>query len=167
MDDDADRDAFVGLLDELVQRTGWEMFSWVLMSNHYHLVFKTPEANLVAGMKWLQNTWTKRFNARHRLWGPVFGDRYKAVLVEENEHLSCLIDYVHLNPVRAGLIRGKMELPDYRWSSLGLGARLEKLVMLGKYPTRLYGEVEYNFADDAIGPEVTYRFNIAPLLPMK
>jgi hypothetical protein len=54
-----------------------------------------------------------------------------------------------------------------RWSSLGLGARLEKLVMLGKYPTRLYGEVEYNFADDAIGPEVTYRFNIAPLLPMK
>ncbi len=54
-----------------------------------------------------------------------------------------------------------------RWSSLGLGARLEKLVMIGKYPTRLYGEAEYNFADDAIGPEVTYRFMISPLLPMK
>ena len=102
--DDGDRDAFAALLSELVQRTGWEMFSWVLMSNHYHLVFKTPEANLVAGMKWLQNTWTKRFNARHRLWGHVFGGRYKAVPVEENEHLACLIDYVHLNPVRAGLI---------------------------------------------------------------
>ena len=93
-----------------MQRTGWEMFSWVLMSNHYHLVFKTPEANLVAGMKWLQNTWTKRFNARHRLWGHVFGGRYKAVPVEENEHLACLIDYVHLNPVRAGLIDETMEV---------------------------------------------------------
>lgn len=116
---DGDREAFVSLLGELVDRTGWEMFSWVLMSNHYHLVFKTPEPNLVAGMKWLQNTWTKRFNAHHRLWGHVFGGRYKAVLVEENEHLGCLIDYVHLNPVRAGLIRGKMELAHYRWSSLG------------------------------------------------
>ena len=116
---DGDREAFVSLLAELVGRTGWEMFAWVLMSNHYHLVFKTPEANLVAGMKWLQNTWTKRFNARHGLWGHVFGQRYKAVVVEENEHLECLIDYVHLNPVRAGLIRGKMELGDYRWSSLG------------------------------------------------
>lgn len=116
---DGDREAFVSLLGELVDRTGWEMFSWVLMSNHYHLVFKTPEPNLVAGMMWLQNTWTKRFNAHHRLWGHVFGGRYKAVLVEENEHLGCLIDYVHLNPVRAGLIRGKMELAHYRWSSLG------------------------------------------------
>lgn len=116
---DGDREAFVALLEELVGRTGWEMFAWVLMGNHYHLVFKTPEANLVAGMKWLQNTWTKRFNAYHRLWGHVFGGRYKAVVVEENEHLGCLIDYVHLNPVRAGLIRGNMKLTDYRWSSLG------------------------------------------------
>lgn len=116
---DDDREAFVGLLEELVGRTGWEVFAWVLMSNHYHLVFKTPEANLVEGMRWLQNTWTKRFNARHRMWGHVYGGRYKAVLVEENEHLGCLIDYVHLNPVRAGLIRGGSSVADYPWSSLG------------------------------------------------
>ncbi len=87
---DGDRDGFMVLLEELVDRTGFEFFSWVLMDHHYHLVFKTPEANLVEGMKWLQNTWTKRFNARHQLWGHLFGGRYKAVLVEEGEHLGRL-----------------------------------------------------------------------------
>ena len=116
---DGDREAFVALLEELVGRTGWRMFAWVLMGNHYHLVFKTPEPNLVEGMKWLQNTWTKRFNARNGYWGHVFGGRYKSVVVEENEHLAVLIDYVHLNPFRAGLIKKGMGLEDYPWSSLG------------------------------------------------
>ena len=53
-----------------------------------------------------------------------------------------------------------------RWSSLALGARLEKLMVFGKTNTRVFGEVEYNFADDKIGPEWTWRFNIAPLIPM-
>jgi hypothetical protein len=88
------------------------------MDNHYHLVFKTPEPNLVAGMKWLQNTWTKRFNARHRQWGHLFGGRYTSVLVEDNEHVAVLIDYVHLNPFRAGLVKGRAGLEDCRWSSL-------------------------------------------------
>lgn len=115
---DADRDAFARLLKELVDRTGFEFFSWVLMGNHYHLVFKTPEPNLVEGMKWLQNTWTKRFNARHQLWGHLFGGRYKAVLVEEGEYLGTLIDYVHLNPFRGGLVKLEDGLESYRWSSL-------------------------------------------------
>lgn len=115
---DGDREAFAKLLEELVERTGFEFFSWVLMDNHYHLVFKTPEPNLVEGMKWLQNTWTKRFNARHQLWGHVFGDRYKAVLVGEGGYLGTLIDYVHLNPFRAGLVKLTDGLESYRWSSL-------------------------------------------------
>jgi len=52
------------------------------MRNHYHLMLETPEANLIEGMKWLQSTYTRRFNSRHRLWGRLFGDRYKAVLTE-------------------------------------------------------------------------------------
>ena len=67
--------------------TGWRVHAWVLMGNHYHLVIETPDANLVAGMKWLQNTYTRRYNTRHRLWGRLFGDRYKAVLVQgDNPH---------------------------------------------------------------------------------
>jgi putative transposase len=115
--DDRDRDAYERLVAELVQRTGWEIYAWTLLTDHYHMVFRTPEANLVAGMKWFQNFWTKRFNARHRRSGPVFGGRYKSVLVQEDGHLSALIDHVHLNAYRAGLVSAA-ELAAHRWSSL-------------------------------------------------
>jgi hypothetical protein len=79
-------------------------------------------------MRWLQNTYTRRFNVRNQLWGHVFGSRYKAVLVESREfgsgdYLSNLIDYVHLNPIRAGIINAAAteSLLDYQWSSLSRG----------------------------------------------
>jgi YD repeat-containing protein len=74
------------------------------MTNHYHLMLETPEANLAAGMKWLQSTYTQRFNHRHRLWGRLFDDRYKAVLSEgASDYYYCsLMDYIHLNPLGAG-----------------------------------------------------------------
>src|SRR5688572_17262959 len=83
--EDQDREHFLETLGQACGKTGWRVHGWVLLSNHYHLLVETPEANLVAGMQWLQNTYTRRFNARHRLWGRVFGDRYKAVIVEGNE----------------------------------------------------------------------------------
>src|SRR6059058_1984263 len=105
--DDEDRRLFVQTLGEACAMTGWRVHCWVLLSNHYHLMIETPEANLVAGMKWLQNTVTRRFNVRHRAWGRVFGDRYKAVAVEGRTpfYYETLLDYIHLNPVRAGLVR--------------------------------------------------------------
>ena len=123
--DEEDRRRFVQTLGEACVMTGWRVHAWVLLSNHYHLMIETPEANLVAGMQWLQNTLTRRFNVRHRAWGRVFGDRYKAVLVEGGErfYYETLLDYIHLNPVRARLVRvtkGESIL-DYRWSSLTMG----------------------------------------------
>jgi hypothetical protein len=95
------------------------------MSNHYHLMVETPEANLVAGMRWLQNTYTRRHNCRHRLWGRLFGDRYKAILNEGGSgyYYCSLMDYIHLNPVRAGLVRVKRgeSVRDYVWSSVAKG----------------------------------------------
>jgi putative transposase len=67
--DDQDRKRFVETLEEVVESSGWVLYAWVLMSNHYHLIFQTPEPNLVQGMGWFQNTWTRRFNVRHRQWG--------------------------------------------------------------------------------------------------
>jgi putative transposase len=125
--DDKDRRMFIETFGEACEKTGWLVYAWVLMSNHYHLVFQTPQANLVAGMRWLQNTYTRRFNVGNQLWGHVFGSRYKAVLVESREfgsgdYLSNLIDYVHLNPIRAGLINATTEsLLNYPWSSLSKG----------------------------------------------
>lgn len=115
---DADREAFETTLEEVVGRTGWLVYAYALMGNHYHLVFKTPKANLVDGMTWFQNTVTKRHNGRNRLRGHLFSGRYKAVLVEENDYLSTLIHYVHLNPVRAKLVKVEDGIENYPWCSL-------------------------------------------------
>ena len=67
-------------------------------------------------MQWFQNTYTRHFNVKHKLWGHLFGGRYKAVLVQsdEGDYFSTLIDYVHLNPVRAGMIRqGKVSVKAF------------------------------------------------------
>jgi len=108
--------------------TGWRVHAWVLLTNHYHLFVETPEANLSKGMQWLQNTLTRRFNTRHRLWGRLFGDRYKAVLVEGRVgyYYETLLDYIHLNPARCGLVRPerKQSLLDYPWSSVAQGYAL-------------------------------------------
>jgi REP element-mobilizing transposase RayT len=125
--DDDDRRFFLAALAEACGMTGWRVHAWVLMGNHYHLLIHTPEANLVAGMKWLQNTYTRRFNIRHRLWGRLFGDRYKAVPVEgEGYYYETLLDYIHLNPVRAGLVkpRSGQSVLDYPWSSVAGGFAL-------------------------------------------
>ena len=73
--DDADRRRFLETLAEVCQRTGWRVHAYVLMSNHYHFLLETPEANLIAGMRWFQTMWTMRFNARHRLSGHLFQGR--------------------------------------------------------------------------------------------
>ena len=94
--DDDDRRFFCATLGEACERTGWNVHAWVLMSNHYHLMLETPEANLVAGMQWLQNSYTRRYNSRHKLWGRLFGDRYKAVLNEGGSayYYCSLMDYI-------------------------------------------------------------------------
>lgn len=123
--DDEDRWTFLRTLGAACEMTGWRVHAWILMGNHYHLVIQTPEANLVAGMQWLQNAYTRRFNVRHEDWGRLFGDRYKAMLAEGTArfYYETLLDYVHLNPVRAGLIkpRLKQSILDYQWSSLAQG----------------------------------------------
>jgi putative transposase len=75
------------------------------MSNHYHLALETPQPNLVEGMRWLQGTFGIRFNAFHRERGHVFQARYKSLVIEEGRPLLGLVNYIHLNPVRAGLVK--------------------------------------------------------------
>ena len=121
--DDKDYETFLNTLDEVCCRTGWKVHAFVLMGNHYHLLLETPHANLVAGMKWLQGTYTQRFNARHKVWGHLLQGRYKALLVdgEQEGYFATVSNYIHLNPARAKLFdlqNGK--LLDYRWSSYPL-----------------------------------------------
>jgi REP element-mobilizing transposase RayT len=112
---------YLHTLGESVEQTGWRVHAYVLMRNHYHLLLETPEPNLVAGMKWLQQTYTQRFNARHKRSGHLFQGRYKSIPVdaEETESVQRISAYIHLNPFRAGLCEGPhgVELAAYRWSS--------------------------------------------------
>jgi putative transposase len=115
-----DKELYLDTLAEAVERTGWRVHAWVLMLTHYHLLIETPEANLVEGMKWFQGTFTQRHNGYHRTYGHLFQGRYKAKLVddEDPEYFKQVADYIHLNPVAAGLLNGEQpELRRYAWSS--------------------------------------------------
>ncbi|QHI69061.1 transposase [Tichowtungia aerotolerans] len=121
--DHRDREIFLDTLCEACAKTGWLVHAFVLMDNHYHLLLETPHANLVVGMKWLQGTYTQRFNVRHKLWGHLFQGRYKALPVEaeSGDYFSVLCSYIHLNPARAKLFDlEKGKLSDFSWSSYPL-----------------------------------------------
>ncbi len=112
--DDVDRQDFIKTLAEACQKTAWQVHAYCLMGSHYHVVLETPNANLVAGMAWLQSTYTIRLNHRHKLFGHVFSGRYKALVVDGSGHgyLKTACDYVHLNPARAKLLTAEQPLSE-------------------------------------------------------
>jgi putative transposase len=117
--DDQDRARFLTTLGEACTKTGWQVHAYCLMPNHFHLVVETPQPNLVAGMQWLLGTYTSRFNRRHQVVGHLFSGRYKSLLIGgDGGYLRTVSDYVHLNPVRAKLLRAGEPLRSYRWSSV-------------------------------------------------
>jgi REP element-mobilizing transposase RayT len=118
---DADRRDFVKTLAEACEKTGFEVQAYCLMRNHFHLVVETPNGNLARGMHWLLSAYTLRFNPRHKRHGHVFSGRYKAMVVDGSGagYLRTVCDYVHLNPVRARLLRPGQRLLEYPWSSFG------------------------------------------------
>ena len=118
--DGEDRKTFVRTLGEVSKRAGFRIHAYVLMNNHYHILLETPQPNLTAGMGWFQNAYTRRINTRHHLWGHLFGGRYKATPIEPRNCYWTILDYIHLNPVRAGLVAGKDGMESYAWSSLPL-----------------------------------------------
>jgi REP element-mobilizing transposase RayT len=97
------RKSFLKCLDETCKSMHWRLYAWCLMGNHYHLCIETPQPNLVEGMRWLQSTFANRFNRFRKVNGHVFQGRYQAILLDEDA-LGAVAHYIHLNPVRAGLV---------------------------------------------------------------
>ncbi len=97
------------------ERFGWSVHAYVLLSNHFHIALETPDANLVRGMQWLQSTFGNRFNRLIREHGHIFQGRYKSLLIEDDGYLLQVVNYIHLNPVRCGLV----SLDELRSHTLG------------------------------------------------
>jgi putative transposase len=112
--DDADRRKWVELLERTVTVHGWELFAFVLMSNHFHLLLRTPEPNLSRGKQRLLSGHATAWARRHRRCGHVFQGRFRAQLVEDETYYWTVSRYLHLNPVRAGLV---VHPRDWPWSS--------------------------------------------------
>jgi REP element-mobilizing transposase RayT len=108
--------SFEKCLFEACEKCGWMLEGFCVMTNHFHLVIRTPKGNLVYGMKWLQSTFANRYHKFRQVHGKLFQGRYKSLIVEEDSYLGSLLHYVSLNPVRAGLC-DVVGLRDYRWSS--------------------------------------------------
>lgn len=111
---DVDRNAFLAILQQVCERFNWLCHGYCLMTNHYHLLVETPEANLSQGMRQLNGVYTQRFNQANRRVGHVFQGRYKAILVQKDAYLLELARYIVLNPVRAGMVRAAKDWP---WSN--------------------------------------------------
>jgi len=110
--------AFVRVLEEATLAYGWKCQAYAVMRNHFHLVLETPQPNLAAGMHWLQGTMAMRFNRYRSERGHIFQGRYHAGVIEDYRILGHIVDYVHLNPVRAGIVPAN-QAALFRWSSLG------------------------------------------------
>lgn len=107
-------DAFLRALEEAHQRFGLQILSYCLMSNHYHLLVKTPEANLGRAMRHINGVYTQRYNRLMKTDGPLFRGRYKAICVEEDSYQLRVSRYIHRNPLEAQMVK---RLEDYPWSS--------------------------------------------------
>ena len=112
--DDCDRISFLEILGQMSERFEIEVYAYVLMNNHYHLLLKTNKPNISQGMQWFGTTYTRRYNIKHKRNGHLFQGRFKNFLVQNDKYLMLLSCYIHRNPLRAGIVRW---LVDYRWSS--------------------------------------------------
>jgi REP element-mobilizing transposase RayT len=113
--DDKDRDAFISRLGELVSETRTLCYAWALIPNHFHLLLKTGRVPLATLMRRLLTGYAIGFNRRHRRSGYVFQNRYKSILCEQDVYLKELVRYIHLNPLRARLVKDIKALDTFAY----------------------------------------------------
>jgi putative transposase len=107
---DKDRKDFIDRLSKLLPMTKTVCYAWALMPNHAHFLFRTGLTPLSKVMRRLLTGYVVSFNRRHKRYGQLFQNRYKSIVCQEDVYLKELVRYIHLNPVRAGIIPGLKEL---------------------------------------------------------
>jgi len=110
---DSDRDDFLDRLGGIVSDSKTACFAWAFMTNHLHLLLRTGAAPIATLMRRLLTGYAVRFNHRHRRHGHLFQNRYKSILCQEDLYLKELVRYIHLNPLRAGIVGELKGLATY------------------------------------------------------
>jgi len=113
---DSDRDDFIERLSSLTQEGAMEVYAWVLMTNHFHILCKTKNLPLASSMRRILTGYAVNFNKRHRRCGYLFQNRFKSIVCQEDIYLKELVRYIHLNLLRAGLVKDFKELDRNPWS---------------------------------------------------
>jgi len=121
--DDIDRSTFLAVLELTMRRFNVICHAYCLMTNHFHLLLETPDANLSKAMRQFNSVYTQAFNRRHGRVGHVLQGRFKSIVVDRDAYLLELCRYIVLNPVRAGMVK---EPDKYAWSSYRATAGLAK-----------------------------------------
>ena len=114
--DRRDREEFVSRISKLVKTTSTRILAWVLMGNHVHLLVMSGPEGIPEFMRRLLTGYAIRYNRRYGRKGHLFQNRYKSIVCEEEPYLLELVRYIHLNPLRAGVVRTLQDLDQYPWS---------------------------------------------------
>ena len=131
---DKDRHVFIDGLADSCETHRIHLICYVLMSNHFHLIVQTPQANLSEFMRHFLVTYTVRFNRRNGRVGHVFQGRFKSLLIDEDEYLLPLSRYIHLNPIRTSRFKNA----DFSTKS--------------EYLKQIYGDVIYSETVSHVAP---------------
>jgi len=115
-ENNADRENFINRLGCILKETGTACYAWALMPNHFHLLLRTGHTPITTVMRRLLTGYAIWFNIRRHRVGHLFQNRYKSVLCQEDTYFLELVRYIHLNPIRAGLVDNMVELDYYNYS---------------------------------------------------
>lgn len=113
---EADREDFISRLADLAGKQAMKIYAWALLPNHFHLLCKTQNKPLASNMRKLLTGYVVNFNRRHKRHGHLFQNRYKSIVCQEENYLRELVRYIHLNLLRAGLVKDLPELNRSPWS---------------------------------------------------
>lgn len=112
-DDDEDKARFLERLEQNVIEGKCSVYAWVLMDNHVHILFKSGMHGISVVMRKLLTWYAQYFNRRHKRSGHLFENRYKSILCDEDNYLLVMVRYIHLNPLRANIVKTIEELDRY------------------------------------------------------
>lgn len=141
VDNQADREDFVSRMGLIAINTGTDIYAWVLMKNHAHILLRSSAAGLSKYMRRLLTGYAINYNYRHKRHGYLFQNRYKSIICDEDTYFQELIRYIHLNPLRAHHVSNLAELDKYPWCghSVIMG-RIKKEWQNRDYVLRWFGK---------------------------